>query len=147
MADHDSNVSEKEPEQDEITPQDSVSNVTRSSTSSKALLKAAQEEAELEARMRYQEGKEVLEMSLIDMEAEDQIAEIDEKAERAQFEAEQARLLAEQQAEHGWQALSLKNPFIVQMKLLQRRKKLHKEKSNVSVGEDGLRSHCGECLR
>ena len=99
MADHDSNVSEKEPEQDEITPQDSVSNVTRSSTSSKALLKAAQEEAELEARMRYQEGKEVLEMSLIDMEAEDQIAEIEDKAERAQFEAEQARLLAEQEAE------------------------------------------------
>ena len=79
MADHDSHVCEEEPEQDEIQPHDSVSNVTKSSISSKALLKAAQKEAELEARMRYQEGKEVLEMSLIDMEAEDQIAEIDGK--------------------------------------------------------------------
>ena len=96
MADHDSTVHEDQPEQDEIQPQDSVSNVTRSSISSKALLKAAQEEAELEARMKYQEGKEALEMSLVEMEAEEQLAEIDEKAEGARLEAEQARMIAEQ---------------------------------------------------
>ena len=96
MADHDSTVHEDQPEQDEIQPQDSVSNVTRSSISSKALLKAAQEEAELEARLRYQEGKEALEMSLVEMEAEELLAEIDEKADKARFDAEQVRLKAEQ---------------------------------------------------
>ena len=92
--------------EEEITPDDSVSNVSKTSsacasTTSKAYLKAASRRAKTEAQIAFLKKKVDLELSMVDLEAEERIEEAQReaemKAEHAKMEAERAEKDAERE--------------------------------------------------
>ena len=92
--------------EEEITPDDSASQISKTSsacasTTSKAYLKAASRRAKTEAEIAFLKKKVDLELSMVDLEAEERIEdarrEAEIKAEQAQREAEQAEKDAERE--------------------------------------------------
>ena len=86
--------------EEEITPDDSVSNVSKTSsacasTTSKAYLKAASRRAKTEAEIAFLKKKVDLELSMVDLEAEERIEEAQKEAEHVEREAEKAAKEAE----------------------------------------------------
>ena len=99
MSDPDGSPTGQEPEE-EITPDDSVSQVSKkssacASTTSKAYLKAASRRARTEAEIAFMKKKVDLELSMVDLEAEERIEEAEREAEKAEREAERERKKAE----------------------------------------------------
>ena len=86
--------------EEEITPDDSASQISKTSsacasTTSKAYLKAASRRAKTEAEIAFLKKKVDLELSMVDLEAEERIEEAQRKAEQAEREAERERKKAE----------------------------------------------------
>ena len=95
MSDPDVSPTGQEPEE-EITPDDSVSQVSKkssacASTTSKAYLKAASRRARTEAQIAFMTKKVDLELSMVDLEAEERIEDAEREVEKERRKAERAR--------------------------------------------------------